>query len=151
MMHVTGFVGYHGKHGCRLYCGLQGRHEPAGKHYFPVLLKPADYEVDGCTHEDIDIRELPKPSREEYLANLQYLVALPSQSQYCAWRLETGISKPSIFSGLDHSSTLGLPYSAGSDIMHLAALNISDLLISLWHATIGCTQPVTAKDGNPQA
>ena len=36
---------------------------------------------------------------------------------------------------------LGLPYSAGSDIMHLAVLNISDLLISLWHATIDCTKP----------
>ena len=140
-MHVTGFVGYHGKHGCRLYCGLQGRREPAGKHYFPALLKPADYEVEGCTHEDIDIRELPKPSREQYLANLQYLIASPSLSQYRARRLATGISKPSIFSGLDPSSTLGLPYSAGSDIMHLAALNISDLLISLWHATIDCTKP----------
>jgi hypothetical protein len=36
---------------------------------------------------------------------------------------------------------LGLPYSAGLDIMHLTALNISDLLISLWHVTIDCTQP----------
>ena len=25
MMHVTGFIGYHGKHGCRLYCSLPGR------------------------------------------------------------------------------------------------------------------------------
>jgi hypothetical protein len=24
MMHVTGLVGYHGKHGCRLYCRLAG-------------------------------------------------------------------------------------------------------------------------------
>jgi hypothetical protein len=36
---------------------------------------------------------------------------------------------------------LGLPHSASSDIMHLAALNISDLLISLWHATVDCTKP----------
>jgi hypothetical protein len=78
MMHVTGFVGYHGKHSCRLYCGLQGHRKPTGKHYFPALLKPADYEVEGCMHEDIDIRELSKPSREQYLANLQYLIALPS-------------------------------------------------------------------------
>jgi hypothetical protein len=34
---------------------------------------------------------------------------------------------------------LGLPYSAGSDIMHLTALNISDLLIGLWHMTVNCT------------
>jgi hypothetical protein len=141
MMHVTSFVGYHGKHGCRLYCGLQGHREPAGKHYFPALLKPTDYEVEGCAHEDIDIRELPKPSHEQYLANLHYLVASPSQAQYRIRCLATGISKPSLFSGLDHSSTLGLPYSAGSDIMHLAALNILDLLISLWRATLDFTKP----------
>ena len=60
------------------------------------------------------------------------LVTSPSDAQYHARRLETGISKPSIFSGLDPSSTLGLPKSAGSDIMHLGALNLSDLMISLW-------------------
>jgi Transposase family tnp2 len=146
MMHVTGFVGYHGKHGCRLYCGLQGRREPAGKHYYPALLKPRDYDVEGCAHEDLDIRHLPKPSHEQYLANLQYLVASPSQAQYRSRRLATGISKPLIFSGLEHSSMLGLPYSAGSDIMHLAALNISDLLISLWHTTIDCTKPDNKAD-----
>jgi len=81
-MHITGsgFVGYHSKHGCHLYCGLQGQCEPAGKHYFPVLLRPADYNVEGCMHRDIDIRDLPKPLREQYLTNLQYLVALPNQS-----------------------------------------------------------------------
>jgi hypothetical protein len=78
MMHVTRFVGYHGKHGCRLYCGLQGRHKPTGKHYFPALLRPADYDVEGCAHKDLDIRELPRPSHKQYLANLQYLVASPS-------------------------------------------------------------------------
>jgi len=78
MMHVTRFVGYHGKHSCHLYCRLQGRREPAGKHYFPALLKPADYEVEGCAHEDIDIRELPKPLCEQYLVNLCYLIASPN-------------------------------------------------------------------------
>jgi hypothetical protein len=141
MMHVTGFVGYHGKHGCRLYCGMAGRREAQGKQYFPVLLRPLNYEVEGCTHADIDIRRLPSPSREQYNANLRYLVTSPNEAQYRARRLATGISKPSIFSGLDHSSTLGLPYSAGSDIMHLAALNLSDLMISLWRGTIDCTRP----------
>ena len=44
-----------------------------------------------------------------------------------------------IFSGLDASCTLGLPHSAGSDIMHLAVLNLTDLMISLWRGTIDCT------------
>ena len=141
MMHVTGFVGYHGKHGCRLYCGMAGRREAHGKHYFPAILKPLNYEVEGCTHADIDIRHLPSPSRERYINNLRHLISSPNETQYRARRLATGISKPSIFSGLDHSSTLGLPYSAGSDIMHLGALNLSDLMISLWRGTIDCTKP----------
>jgi hypothetical protein len=51
------------------------------------------------------------------------------------------MGKPSIFSGLDRSSTLGLPYSVGSNIMHLGALNLSDLMISLWRGTINCSRP----------
>ena len=127
MMHITSLVGYHGKHGCRLYCGMQGRRERQGKHYFPALLKPLDYDVPGCMHADIDVEHLPIPSREQYLENLHTVTTLLNNTQYRSRRLATGISKPSIFSGLDPSSTLGLPYSAGSDIMHLAALNLPDV------------------------
>jgi len=141
MMHITGLVGYHGKHGCRLYCGLPGRREPQGKHYFPALLKPVNYDVEGSMHADINIKTLPRASSDVYAANLRYLVMSPNEAQYRARRLATGISKPSIFSGLDPSATLGLPKSAGSDIMHLAALNLSDLMLSLWRGTIDCTTP----------
>jgi len=141
MMHITGLVGYHGKHGCRLYCGLAGRREPQGKHYFPALLRPKDYQVEGSMHPDVKIQDLPKPSCACYTDNLRYLVASPNETQYRARRLATGISKPSIFSGLDPSSTLGLPFSMGLDIMHLAALNISDLMISLWRRTMDCMKP----------
>jgi hypothetical protein len=141
MMHITGLVGYHGKHGCRLYCGLSGHQEKHGKHYFPALLKPADYNVEGSMHGDIDIRNFPTASCEHYNANLRYLVGSPNNTQYRARRLETGISKPSIFSALNHTSILQLPKSAGSDIMHLGALNLTDLMISLWRGTIDCTKP----------
>ena len=141
MMHITGMVGYHGKHGCRLYCGMQGRREHHGKHYFPALLKPLNYDVRDCTHDDIDVVNLPIPSHERYYENLHTVITSPNDRQYRARRLATGISKPLIFSGLDSRSTLGLPHSAGSDIMHLAALNITDLMISLWRGTIDCTQP----------
>jgi hypothetical protein len=99
MMHVTGLVGYHGKHGCRLYCGLAGRREPQGKLYFPTLLKPLDYDIDGCSHGDIDIRNLPITSCEQYNSNLRHLIASANDSQYRSRRLATGISKPSIFFG----------------------------------------------------
>ena len=141
MMHITGMVGYHGKHGCCLYCGMQGRRKQHGKHYFPALLKPLDYDVEDCTHDDIDMRCLPIPSYEKYHKNLCIVTTSPNQRQYRAQHLETGILKPSIFSGLDRSATLGLPHSAGSDIMHLAALNLPDLMLSLWRGTIDCTRP----------
>lgn len=148
MMHITGFVGYHGKHGCRLYCGHSGRRERQGKHYFPTLLKPRDYDVEGSSHPDVDIRYLREASCEQYNENLRILVASLNQAQYRDRRLKTGISKPSIFSGIDPFSTLGLPKSAGSDIMHLGALNISDLMISLWRGTIDCTRPDEKKHWN---
>src|SRR5712672_1719367 len=141
MIVTTGLVGYHGKHGCRLYCGLSGRREPHRKHYFPALLKPFNYDVNGCLHGDVNVRNLPKPSQDHYNVNLQNVLTSPSETQYRIRRLETGISRPSLFSGLELSSTLGLPYSCGSDIMHLGALNLSDLMISLWRGTIDCTKP----------
>ncbi len=141
MMHITGLVGYHSKHSCHLYCGLAGHHEEHGKHYFPALLKPISYSVEGSAHDDIDIKDLPMPSCKKYHQNLHYLLASPSESQYRARHLATGISKPSVFSGLVPSATLGLPHSASSDIMHLAMLNISDLMISLWRRTMDCTKP----------
>ncbi len=92
-------------------------------------------------HDDVDIQNLPKPSRDHYNSNLQFLLTSPNETQYHTRRLATGILKPSIFSGLDNWSTLGLPRVAGSDIMHLSALNLSDLMISLWCRTINCTPP----------
>jgi len=84
MMHITGMVGYHGKHGCRLYCGMQGCREQHGKHYFPALLKPLDYDVEDCMHDDIDVRHLPIPSYEKYHKNLCIVTTSPNQRQYRA-------------------------------------------------------------------
>lgn len=84
MMHITGLVGYHGKHGCHLYCGLRGHHEHQGKHYFPALLKPLDYDVPDCMHGDINVKNLPVPLRVQYHENLRVLITSPNESQYCA-------------------------------------------------------------------
>ncbi|KAF8488770.1 hypothetical protein F5888DRAFT_1584042, partial [Russula emetica] len=45
---ISGMVGHSGKFGCRLYCGLPGRHG----HYYPVMLKPEAYNVGGCDHNN---------------------------------------------------------------------------------------------------
>ena len=120
---------------------MPGRCEPQGKHYFPTLLKPTDYNVEGCLHGNIDVKDFPVASCEQYLENLCHLMSSPNETQYCTRCLETGISKLSLFSGLDSWFTLRLPKLAGPDIMHLAALNLSDLMISLWHGTMDCTCP----------
>jgi hypothetical protein len=84
MMHITSLVGYHGKHRCCLYCGLSEQCEPQGKHYFPTLLRPNDYDVAGSMHPDIDIRCLPEALHEQYHTNLCDLVTSQTEAQYCA-------------------------------------------------------------------
>jgi hypothetical protein len=138
MTHLNGLVGHHGKYGCRLYCPIPGRHKPGGSHYYPALLKPDNYTVEGCDHGDISFTNIPSCSQINYVANLRHLMASPNETQYKKRRLETGISKPSIFLGLQHDKMLGIPGCFGSDIMHLCSLNLPDLLINLWRGTFDC-------------
>jgi hypothetical protein len=140
MTYLNGLVGHHGKNGCRLYCTLHGRHKIRGTHYYPALLKPDNYSIAGCDHPDYDIHTIPVPSSQNYQQNLLRVVGSSSQTQFKKLRLETGISKPSIFLGLSPLHRLDIPGCFGSDIMHLAALNIPDLLINLWRGTIDCDQ-----------
>lgn len=140
MMYLNGLVGYHGKRGCRLYCPITGRHKPGGSHYYPALLKPHNYTVNGCDHDDVSYATLPACSPDIYFENLRYLMAAENETQYKKRRLITGISKPSIFLGLQPQKSFSVPRCFGSDIMHLAALNIPDLLINLWRGTLDCDQ-----------
>jgi hypothetical protein len=138
MVYLSGLVGHHGKSGCRLYCPLKGRHKPGGSHYYPALLKPVNYQVDGCDHDDVDASDVQSTSSETYQKNLRYLLASPNDNQYKQRRLETGISKPSIFLGIPVSHRLSIPACFGSDIMHLGSLNLPDILINLWRGTLDC-------------
>lgn len=135
MIYLNGLVGYHGKSGCHLYCSVVGQHKPGGSHYYPVLLKPHNYRVEGCDHDDISYTALPDCSLDRYHENLHHLMAAGNETQYKKCRLMTGISKPSIFLGLQPQKSLPVPSCFGSDIMHLAALNLPDLLINfmVWH------------------
>jgi hypothetical protein len=138
MTYLNGLVGHHGKNGCRLFCSLPGRHKRGKPHYYPALLKPTNYSVKGCDHPDVDINKLPSMSCQVYEQKLEFVVRSSSETQYKRRRLETGIVKPSIFLGLNPCYRLDLPGCFGSDIMHLAALNIPDLLIGLWRGTLDC-------------
>jgi hypothetical protein len=138
MVYLNGLVGHHGKNGCRLYCGLTGRHKPGASYYFPALLKPLNYNVSGCDHGDIDANSLPSCSIQTYQENLRHLMASPDDGTYKKRRLQTGITKPSIFLGLNPSRTFRVPGLFGSDIMHLGAINIPDILLRLWRGTLDC-------------
>jgi len=51
---LTGYVGHHGKRGCRLRCSRVGRRKPGGSHYYAVCAKPDGYNESGCDHPDYD-------------------------------------------------------------------------------------------------
>ena len=132
MAYLNGLVGHHGKYGCRLYCPVPGRHKPNGSHYYPALLKPLDYVMHGCDHDDVSHYSSIHTSPKYYLRNLLYLMESPNETQYKKRRLETGITKASIFLGIPANCILGIPGCFGSDIMHLTSFNLADLLVSLW-------------------
>jgi hypothetical protein len=146
MTYLNGLVGHHGKNGCRLYCSAVGRHKPGISHYYPAFYKPHNYDVEGCSHEDYSYEKPPIRSPEFYEENLRYLMASPNERQYKKRRLETGISKPSIFLGLNPQHKVAIPLCFGSDIMHLESLNIPDLLIPLWRGTFDCDKNDSRSD-----
>ncbi|CDO77865.1 hypothetical protein BN946_scf184612.g2 [Trametes cinnabarina] len=109
MAYLNGLVGHHGAQGCRLYCALRGRRKPHGAHYYPAMLKPLNYFERGCDHGDVTFADIlgtpPGVSWSEFTAeryekNLRYVLTSENQTQFARRRLETGIAKPSIFSGL---------------------------------------------------
>jgi hypothetical protein len=72
MTYLNGLVGHHG---CQLYCAMKERHKPGGGHYYPVLLRLDNYEIEGCDHPDIDIQHICPASSAEYQQNLAFVMA----------------------------------------------------------------------------
>ncbi len=135
---IDGRVGHHGKHGCRKGCPFQGRHKPNSGHYYSAHLKPNNYAVPECNHPDFDFRHFEHQlSPEAYNANLCIVVGSQTQGDYERNRKNTGISKPSILSGLPHSHNLSIPLCFTLDSMHLGS-NIFDAMLALWRGTIQC-------------
>lgn len=140
---IAGAVGHHGKSGCRVYCPFKGRHKPGGTHYYCARMKPTGFTMQGCDHNDVDLNTLlgshnTKDSKVRYDHNLDHLMRAPNKTQYEKRRLDTGLCKPSIFSGLPTKHSMGVPALFVLDIMHLPALNIPDLIIPLWRGTFEC-------------
>ncbi|KAJ3019329.1 hypothetical protein NUW54_g116 [Trametes sanguinea] len=135
---LSGMVGHSGRRGCRLYCPLIGRRKPNTGNYYPVLLRPIEpYGLAGSCHPDVSRNMcLTSPSElsAEYEQNLSQLLTAQNPHQYEQLRRETGLTKPSIFSGL--SRMFDLPGCFPIDYMHLVALNITDLFLGLWRGTL---------------
>lgn len=134
----TGYVSHHGKYGCRLRCGRAGRRKPGGSHYYSVCLRPHNYSEQGCDDDDYEPYIISDSCPLRYQEDLRFLRLSTSQTNYEARRLETGLSKPSIFSGLCPKHTLPIPRLFPGDIMHSFGLNIPELFYRLWHGTIEC-------------
>lgn len=135
---IDGRVGHHGAQGCRLGCDMKGRHKPSSGHYYAAHLCPNGYAGSGCDHPDIDIRNLSRPSPGIYETQLEKVVLATDQADYEKKRKETGISKPSILSGLLRKYTLPIPLCFSVDLMHLLCINIGELLIPLWRGQLKC-------------
>ncbi|KAF8833937.1 hypothetical protein BDN67DRAFT_992757 [Paxillus ammoniavirescens] len=111
LVYWDGMVRHSGKNGCRLYCGVQGRHKENGTDYYPALLCLCDHIV-----------AVPQGGSTEYTNNLKKI--------WDKMKTETGLTKPPLILGLYPTHSL--------DVMHLTK-NLSDLLLSLWHGTLSST------------
>jgi hypothetical protein len=105
-------------------------------HYYPALMKPVNYVMPGCDHDDLPFTISAVSPSNLYLSNLNFLLKSPNETQYKKRCLETGITKPTIFLGFNPNRILGIPGCFGSDIMHLGTFNLSDLLVGLWRGTL---------------
>ena len=127
MAKLTGSVGHHGRKGCRLLCDFAGRNKQGGSHFYPAMLRPMDCDNNlSASHPDIDINDLPPPNPEVYQRNLNYVLTSPTGNEYKQRRLQTGITKPSIFDGLPR--ILPLPGCFPGDLMHQPIINLPGLL-----------------------
>ncbi|CDO74927.1 hypothetical protein BN946_scf184706.g6 [Trametes cinnabarina] len=145
MSGINGLVGHSGAQGCRLYCLLRGRRKPRGSHYYPAMLKPLNYYERGCDHPDVSFETIlqtvpgltwSQSVEGRYNENLAHVLRSTTHADYDRRRLETGISEPSIFSGLPLN--FGIPRCFPGDIMHHISLNLGDLFVPLLRGTFRC-------------
>ena len=102
---MSGMVGHSGKYGCRLYCNMPSRHCTGDGHYYPAMLTLHDYTVLGCDHSDVLDNNLAAHCNhldQKYRQNLDYLLTANTQTEFHVRRLEVGLCKQTLFSGLPY-------------------------------------------------
>lgn len=131
---ISGLAGHNAVKGCRKACGLPGRHQVGKPTYYPALTLPNNYSVEGCNHADINLSLWNTDcSPDQYSSSMMALQRARPGNDYERERKQSGFSRPSIFSGLPHTP-FGVPGLFPLDGMHLLALNIPELFITLWRA-----------------
>jgi hypothetical protein len=138
LVEIDGRVGHHGAQGCRLGCDMKGRRKPGTGHYYAAHLKPNENVIEDSNHPDIDLRTITPPSPAIYHQNLSKIINSVDQNEYEKNRKLTGISKPSILSGLNSKFMFPIPLCFTVDLMHLLCINLGELLIPLWRGTLKC-------------
>ncbi|TFK58648.1 hypothetical protein BDN72DRAFT_906543 [Pluteus cervinus] len=128
---VTGGVGHNGHEGWREFCGMCGRRKDDGTVYYPVALKPNNFNVPNSSHADVDLATLGYPDHHRYMEKLAILLASQTNADYERNRFATGLVRPSPFLGFSSDHSLPPPEGFPLDLMHLG-INLAELLIPLW-------------------
>lgn len=136
LTYLNGLTGHSGAFGCRLHCDVKGRKK--GTHYYPALTKLDNYSASGCDHPTVDGKHLPIGTVDKYNTGLNLVLRSRNTREYQNARLLTGISRPSIFGAFPAGRSLPPPRGHGADLMHLYALNITALFLSLWQGKMEC-------------
>ena len=140
---MSGMVGHSGKFGCRLYCDMPSRHRKGDGHYYPAMHRPDNYTVAGCCHPDVrnvDLGRYRSQLDQKYICNITKLLAATTLADYRTQRLEVGLCKQTLFSGMPYQP-LPVPNVFTMDIMHLTNLNDPDLFVKLFTGKINVYQP----------
>ena len=134
-VHCIGYFSF------RYYCPNKGRRVPNERKYYPAHLKLNNYVLKGSNHDDYNFDVLSARPPNEYNENIERIVTSVTTAQYQVLQRETGIVKPSLLSGLPARQMLPIPGCFAGDLMHLFALNVTQLLIHLWRGSIKCKAP----------
>ncbi|KAF9218999.1 hypothetical protein BS17DRAFT_673693, partial [Gyrodon lividus] len=135
---LSNLIGHSGKQGCCMFCPIKGRRKPNSSQYYPVLLQPLNYHVNGWLHPNIDPYNIIPSTLSDYVKKLKILMSAPDRAQYEKHCLETGIVGPSILLELQPEHILGIPECFSSEIMHFAGANMVSLFTDLWQGEIDC-------------
>jgi hypothetical protein len=126
---IHGVNGHLGAVGCRIMCPQKARRRKKGKRYYPACRRANGERVDGSDHPDINPAHVEAPSSAVYDAGLRKVLAVRSDAEFKRVRMQTGISKQTIFSGLRRMPAF--PQCLTIDCMHLCGPNLQDLLVPL--------------------